>query len=429
MLVDKTELTKNLQNYVIEFALSRKLSDQLSSFIKKKHNVSKAETMKAIQNPTELNNYSEMFLYFLCEGITNNTNSIDILRELDPKKYFTLIEIKEYSDYTLQQQDKNIFPLQFCPVVQVNDSQWITVTDANFLNNLKQNQIINYNINTQRAMKRSIKGNKVSYRISINKKSVASIRDSMLNRMFISNTITLNIPVEEGDFYYDPETHTLTINSLDHFDIIDGYHRYLGLNSAKDLDENFNYTMELRITNFTETKCRNFISQEAQQNRMSKVDLNSFDMTELPNIITQRLNENPVCVFNNMITRNEGLINFAELSECIRFYLCKQIDKTKKNIETVRITKYLTDCFNTLVEHDIKYIDGTVKYSFRVLNIILYIFSEYQKEGLNEEALKEIDLMIENVSKLSAKMFYRTTLTATAGARMEEFRKQVRENV
>lgn len=425
MLVDKSELMSVLQGKMKTFACKKEWSDNLSSFLFEKHGVSRGETMDAIRNQKDLNDYSETFLFFLCEGMY----SVQKSKNLNPKLYFTEMEINEYSDTYIQEKNEIEFPLVLYPVVQIENNQWITNTNVSFLYRLKQSRLINYNINTQRNMTKSIKGGKEIYKINLNKKSVKSIKDSMIEGKFIPNTITLNIPENQGDFVYDSEKMTLTINSLEHFDIIDGYHRYMAMCSAKEKDENFSYNMELRIVNFSEVKCKNFIFQEDQRNQMKKIESKSFDMYDVGNIITQKLDEDPLSILNNCIKRNSGLMKQSDVSECIRYYMCKNINISQRNIFIINTTKYIESCFEKLVQHNTKYIDGTFTYDFVKLNILFYIFSEYLEEGFDEVAIKEIENMLEHKNELDKTIFYRTTIKKINENKLATLRKKVNDNV
>lgn len=424
MLVNKTDLIQVLKQFTKEFALSDNWSEKLSTTLWTKHGVLRGETLDAIREQKNMEEYSEMFLYFLCEGMF----LISEKEVLDTKKYFSQVEISEYSDVYLSEQPIE-FPMVLHPVLQISEDQWMTVTNSDFLLKLKRNQLINYNPNTQRSMIKTIRGGKTYYKISLNEKSVKAISTSMKENKFIPNTITLNIPDGKGEFYYDSETLTLHINSLECFDIIDGYHRYIAIGKTKEKNEQFDYPMELRIVNFSEAKSRSFIFQEDQRNQMKKIDSKSLDSNDIGNAVSMRLNYDPACVFNNQINNTGGLINYSEFSECIRFYFCKNIDIQQRNVFVLELKKYLNDCLEQLVEYDSKFVTGEFKYDFKALNIIMYIFSQYKENGISLEAFKEIDILLANVEELNNNVFSRTTITKTNANKIESLRKKVCKNV
>lgn len=128
--------------------------------------------------------------------------------------------------------------------------------------------MINYNVNAQRTMQRVIKGDKELYRITLNKHAVNSIRRSFESGEFIPNTITLNIPEDpENEFYYNEKNSELVIKNINHFDISDGYHRYVAACQAYDQNDKFNYPLEIRIVSFDNDKVKKFIFQEDQKQR------------------------------------------------------------------------------------------------------------------------------------------------------------------
>lgn len=48
---------------------------------------------------------------------------------------------------------------------------------------------------------------------------------------------------------YDQDKQELEITT-DHFDILDGYHRFIALSKASNLDPDFNYVMEVRFAQY-----------------------------------------------------------------------------------------------------------------------------------------------------------------------------------
>lgn len=115
-------------------------------------------------------------------------------------------------------------------------------------------------------MQKVIRKGNVNYKITVNKKAVAEIADSFEEGTYISDELTLNIRPddEKADFYYDFKKRMLIINNITAFDINDGYHRYLGMFREKMVHPEFNYTMELRITNFEQINAKIYLSERSK---------------------------------------------------------------------------------------------------------------------------------------------------------------------
>lgn len=219
-------------------------------------------------------------------------------------------------------------------MIQIADDQWIGKISVRELMQLRDAQIIKYNENTQRVMKRVHKGNEEIYQISLNKKAILSMEELFRDGIYIPNTITLNMP-EGTNFTY--RNGTLVIKKLDHFDITDGYHRYIAMSNLYNEDNSFDYPMELRITNYSEDKSRQLIWQEDQKTKMSRIDSDSMNMNSAANKVVQRLNVSPLFNLAGQINTNRGIINSAELAEIIKatYFPVSKIFSKKKELESI----------------------------------------------------------------------------------------------
>lgn len=291
--------------------------------------------------------------------------------------YFTETEINEYSSTKYKKPKKTGFPLKF-KMIEVADDQWIGRITARELVLLRNAGVIRYNKNIQRTMKRGYRGRTEEYRITENKKSIKEIKDSMQAGTFISNTITLNIPDDvESEFKYDEDTMILTITKANSLDIIDGFHRLIALEQAANMDKKWDYPMELRISNYSESKGQRFVYQEDQKTKMRKIDSDSFNVEDEAIKCVTRLNEDPQCNLSGQINRNEGLISLAEMAAIVQKLHFQDLGKKAARVRSVELAKELREDFNTLTEFDTKYM--TERYSFPNLYIVLVAFDWLRK--------------------------------------------------
>ena len=184
--------------------------------------------------------------------------------------YFTDEEIKEYSD-TKYVEDKVTFPLRFKQFVEVDPQHRLVIMDGKLLMQLFNMGKIQYNINNQRAVKKHLAGGVDYFSYDINRRSVSEIANLFLLDKFISNTITLNAS-DEDIIEFDKRTQELVIEDFDHFDIIDGFHRLLGLMTALQKNPDLEIKMEVRIVRFNETRIKEFIWQENKRNVIKKTE-------------------------------------------------------------------------------------------------------------------------------------------------------------
>ncbi len=328
------------------------------------HSIDYFITNRIITNKLGLKNITSLQLFCTIDSIDQALNENNL------SKFYTPSEISNYSKY--RDKISISFPLSI-HCVKINDEQYIGKCDVDLLIALRNSQLINYNKNAQRTLKRVAKGDSEYYEISINKTAVKRIQEAYKTGTFISNTITLNIPQDvESEFYYDEKEQTLVINSIEHFDITDGYHRYVAMCKEKDNNPNFNYDMELRIVNFSLDKTRQFIYQEDQKTKMTKSDSDSMNTARLSNIITERLNADMRFLLKGCIDRNDSLINFAEFSDDLEYlYSLKKSKITNK--ELMQIEKNIRDNINYLVENNDDLL--TIKYPRIYWFGILYYIS------------------------------------------------------
>lgn len=394
MLKDKKALEQYLEKQCDRIVVDNDKCKSIYNYANETYEIPKGLVSDLISKRMAMSNASEFVLFILLDSMNN------VLREsqeiLGVDNFYTMKEAKYYrtSKYEVE---KIKFPLVF-KMVQIDNDQWIGKITVGMLMKLRRAQLINYNQNAQRTMQRVVKGDKETYKITLNQKAVGEIQDSLEKNEFIPNTITLNIPTEtEYDFYYDEESCSLVIKSLEHFDCTDGFHRYIAACQICDMNAEFDYPMELRIANFTEDKAKQFIYQEDKKTQMKKVDSRSMNMNKASNIIVTRLNENVRCNLKGMISRNEGLIHFGELSDLVDYFYCKGITKEKEKSVVIQAIKELTDNFNILTEYNTEYLEHRMNY--RTLLTVMFCFDYFRDtEDKNKmcEVIEKVSKVIEN---------------------------------
>ncbi len=300
-----------------------------------------------------------------------------ILERIEPEKigsFFTDLELKNYSHQILPDTKKIKFPLNI-DCIQIAHDQWIGSISAQMIKQLRANQLINYNVNSQRTMQRIIYKNSESYRITVNKQAVAAIKKAYEDGLYIPNTLTLNIPMDGvTQFGYSSKTKQLSIKSTKGFDIIDGYHRYIAIGQILDENPDWDYAMEVRITNFDEDRCKSFIYQEDQKTKMKRIDSDSMNVHSAAVTVTTKINQNPDFIFKGEIGRNGGRIDFAEFSNILDFFIqwdSKASKATTDNYRLYQMEKLIVEGFNDLVRGN-EYVLRKERFDFVDLCIILY---------------------------------------------------------
>lgn len=396
MLKNRDVVHDFLDKKCMEIIFNQEKCLELYDFCYLNYNVPKSLTADLVAGRKTFAEVSEFCLFILIKGFDEiyNKNNIGL--------FYTEQEIKAYLSAKYEIAGSK-FPIEF-NVIQVTPNQWIGSIDVQSLMKLRNAQLINYNENAQRALQKVIKGDKEFFKIQINKKAVNDIVDSLKSEMYIPDDLTLNIPEEdiENDFVFDPRTNRLVIKNIKHFDMTDGYHRYLSLCRLYDLNNEFNYNMELRITNFSEEKARQFIWQKDQKTKMRKIDSESFNTVNPGNIVASKINESSKCNIQGMVTQ-KGNYNYAYVAAWINYlFFPAKLGKADSKLLILEVTKDFIESFNLLTEEDNQYL--TMSFDYKTIAIIMTIFSLYFKKDkanliqtinyVRNQLINETDLFI-----------------------------------
>lgn len=342
---NRAELCKKLNNEFMKTSSSYNETRKVALELSEDSGISINESMDIVSLKVDVETVSDHVLYQILRYYTSST-------EIKASDYFTETEIKSFGRGKLK-KDIGVIPFVF-PSIQVTESQWIGSISAQDLMRLRDAQLIYYNENTQRTLQRVVDGMVEYFKITLNKTALASIRNLLKMNLFIPNTLTLNIPANEDRPIYDDEEKTLTIKSLDHFDIIDGYHRYIALSNEYNLNKDFDYRMELRITYFNESKAQQFIHQEDQKTEMKKIDSNAYNQNAIGNRIIQRLNEDGACNLQGRIGLNDALVNKGIMLYTINIARPYKINKKEEVLYITQTVKKMRENINTITEENIQ---------------------------------------------------------------------------
>lgn len=423
MLVNRQKVEEYIEKRIPNIMFDNTLKDQVYGYCYEKFNIPKSLIDDFLSMRKAIGEANEFILFIIVQGFEQC--KVPYLQTVDT--FFTANEIQMYSQYKYQIEDLQ-FPLRF-NMTQVTAEQWIGYIDAHMLMRLRRAQMIRYNEHTQRVMQRVTKGKQEYYKISVNAVAVREISELLQKELYISDTITLNIPMEseEADYYYDKDTHELVVNRLDFFDILDGYHRYLSIGMTSDVNPDFNYPMELRIVNWDSEKARRFVFQMDKKTKMRKIDAQSFDAISLSNRITSRLNESAESPFRGEIRTNGGILPYADIAAYVKLMFCQGLPTNRDNYYVMYISTDIIASLNALVEYDMTYL--TRHYDKKEMVLLFYIcskFYEQDKKKIGIAAKMLNNAVNASVDHRKFNSFpYRSTLLKT----LDQVWEQVKYNV
>lgn len=416
MLVDRESINKTLSRRFDSIVFDKEMSLKICESANKKFGIPFGEVMDFISGRILPDDANELQLFILVYALDEVVKT-DYLH-----KFYVENEIADFCKQKYR-TTKIKFPIKI-DCLQVAPDQWIGRCDAEFLMKLRNSQLIRYNDNAQRALKRRVKGGVETYTIDVNMRAVGEIVDLYNSNNYIPNTITLNMP-DDADvkMTYSAEEKRLVISSISHFDIADGYHRFMALSRIYQHDKSFNYDMELRITQFDDNKVKRFIFQEDQKTKMRKIYSDSYNVLDTANIITERVNSDIMFSLNNSISRNAGKINFGEFAQCVQyFYKTKNISSNDRSKFIIETRKELVQKLNAVVDN-CSYILNSNRLSFVDLMIIFTCITEDKDI---KEIIREVNIGMENKDKLDSKGFVNKV---PRKGLVSEIRKVIEENV
>lgn len=366
-----TELIKEINN----ISLNKKEIQRCTELLRDKYDVPMGLSADFLTgNRIDLENIPEnVFYYFVSVIIPSKLSE------------YTAAEIKKY-EKTKYIKETIKFPIKI-PMVQISNDHWVGKIDVGFLMQLKKAQLINYNENTQRTLERKVSNGIEYYKITLNNKSVEEIIKSFENDSYIPNTITLNIS-EDSDFYYNEETNSLIIKELNHFDILDGYHRYIAMSRIFQKDPKFNYEMELRIVCFNNEKARQFIWQEDQKTKMKKVDSDAFNQNNPANQIITMLND--ITEFKGMFNKKDTIIDTGFASRLISVLYFNNAYETYSRKRVIEVRDYIANRLRVVINK--KQDLYSERWSTQETAAIFYLI--YRQDIKDKDLCKAIDNFI-----------------------------------
>ena len=387
----KQQFYAELKRRFAELSLSQRNGQSaLCMAVFNKYRIPRGMVSDSVTLRTDMEYALEVMLY--CIAATLSSLAKDGILNIEPvnlSMYFSEREIKEYSNYKYHTQTLE-FPYTFeSLMVEVKpDEQYIGKITVKELMKLRDAQVINYNANTQRTMTLKRGNDFEYYKIALNKKAVNKISELYRNRDFIPNTITFNLS-PEADFIY--KNGKLTINSATAFDIVDGYHRYIAMSNLYNLDETFDYPMEVRVMFLSEENAKQFIYQEAQHTPLAKANLNTMNKNAVSVKVCRFVKNN---LGDDVINQN-GIINealFVKLIEIL--YIEKGSYERSKIIE---VATKISDTINNTLKIYPKLLDNRWDNNFTIMFFGLASKKNLSGKTLYEKAKEKANKIIKEV--------------------------------
>lgn len=401
MKVNRELLEKKLNILINEHGEDRKVVQEILQYYKNK-NISSRAINEMLKLRIHLGTVRDLDLGLFTQAMYQATKN----ESINPTVFFTDLEIKNISDYAIEKEETNIYPIVFENVSSLNEDQWVTYLTAQRVAELYNNHAITYNPESQRAFK--TKENyygKIVEQIDINAKSVKAIEKEILDNKFITNFITFNILQNGQDnIEYDLKNDRLIIHDGE-IDILDGFHRSMGILNAVNTNKDINFRIGVILTNFDIQKARRFIVQEDKKNPINKEHIKNIDVDNMANKVVNRLNQDgnfllggEITTDKKLITANKKKINGRILADTIQGTF-----KPESSKDLVKHTNLIKDRLNYIIEQKLELLDECVEDQYIWMFYVILIYMSTKKDNWQEYINNNLNKyeLLDNIKKVN----------------------------
>lgn len=381
---------KQLRNIVLEQleSLQREKIQRLADELQKRNIVGgEVSALRMKLKPIDELDIRE--LYWYAEAL-NKIKDGDDLSTIDLSNYYSDREIASFKD-GFREVGKIDYPITISNVQQVDYDQWAGVINVEDWVKMYESQVIAYNFETQRnpLVKYTTTGEFNT--ININAKAIKEIKAGLLDGSFIPNTITLNVNTDNSDneWNYDGKSFYLMNGQ---FDIIDGFHRYRALISAKKENPDLDLNFKVAIMAFDTKKAKRFISQEDKRTPLPKIYAKSLG-GEKENVVVQRLNEDSgSLLFKQISTYGKYVINTTELAALVSSEFTLE-----SNADIMKAKNELKKLFESLFSERPEFLEKRI--SHKELTVIVRCYSLFK-----DDAISKILLCLDKIDQFDIKL-------------------------
>ena len=379
----REELDRHFEDCVARYVSSYDIKNMVADTCRKKYGMKVLRCQMILSGGAAIREVSEVEIFWILDSLQDVVKNANC----DLNEYFSKNKIEEYGKAKFESVSVK-FPIRL-DMIASGEDKWIGIINAQTLVRWRSEGYLKYNKNIQRRVKTVLRGGKYIETIDLNLKSVNEMIPLFKEHKFISNVLTFNLS-DTADFYYDPEEKVIIIRSCEGFDMTDGYHRLVALEKVIEEDPNFDYLMELRLTCFSEEKANFFIWQEEQRTPMQKRSIKSYNMDDLANKITRKINESSSCNLSGSIVRG-GLIDFSTFSDCIDYYYIREMKEKEKKVAIVTVPKEVIGCINRLTDDN----PDILTWAFTKVDVLVMVYL-FKKLGAEKEKLNDMFIKMVN---------------------------------
>jgi hypothetical protein len=348
MLQDREKLEDNLIEAIKSVNTDNKSVKKIRTGLVK-YDINTGISQNLINFPENVKEIDLRLLCLLTEEVFKVTKDIDI----DPKLFFTEIEIKESYKYSHQQSETLGFPLAFPNTTIVGNEAYLTSLSIKTIKKLLDNQLLKYNFENQREAKVVKRNDVITLSPTVNKHNIKEITEHLKNGTLVPTILVFNASVgtssEDEELVYDSKKMELVINRDTDLEILDGYHRCVALNNALEMYPDLEFNFGVLITNYSLNKSKSYQAQIAKAHPISQTRVMELEAKRYSDTVVQQLREESdlkgrISQTSRTHTSADELVSYNILSNAIDEFFPMNTRK-----EALDVANYLTDFFNYLI--------------------------------------------------------------------------------
>jgi len=400
MKKERYELERELYYIIEKYNRNEDVKVKVVEFLKER--VIEGNTRGILNNNTPLGVLKSKLLYHFTDAMYVATEE----KNINPDDYFLDSEKSEAADYYEKLDEVEKYPIVFKDAEEMNNDHYHVKLTVQEIAELYNRMVIIYNPETQRKMHQVEKNGLIFEEIRPNPRSLKEISEELLNGTFIANdNISINLLVDgTDDWKYNDKSKTLKIIS-GKLNIIDGYHRSLGILTALEINPNLKYKFGVNITRYNKKKAKKLIYQSFKRNDMSDSDKEDMNPDSLENEIIKNINENSdmkgkIVLDKILIDTGRALVENQIISKAIKGNF-----KYSGRAEALIVADWLNKCFDYLIylkpdafRDNIKKVQDTSMINKQNMFIgYIALFAKIQEDSNWRDILKTKIEEIENI--------------------------------
>lgn len=376
----REELEEKLIEPTLSVKRKRTATQKIKENLLMNNKIIGGNVQSLINNPkVELKNVDWRVLYLFAEQIYLETKE----ESINPKEYYTEIEIKKARQYTgkMMVEGDISLPLTLENVLMIDYDKYVTTIPVKLLAEMSA-LLLNYNFDIQRESKKKVVGGETIQEATLVMENVLEMKEHLKKNTLETTSIVINASAgtaDSGDeLIYDPETMMLTINKGTVLDIVDGYHRCkaseLAINENPDIDFKF---MAL-ILNYTDDQAANYQGQLAKATPIAKPRQRQLAESRYADKITNRLNtkselQGKISTSHNPSLQNKELVSYDVIANTIN-----EEFSLERMYDVHRVGDYLEKFFDILLGYyEEQFIEKPLEYKSKTLLVENNIFIGY----------------------------------------------------